>query len=378
MKRIKLVAIILGLIFLTSTAFAGLASAQGFKSGDNIVITSGETIDSMLFAAGRNIDIAGIINGDVYCAGQTITISGTVKGDVFCGGQNITISGTVDGNVRIGGQSVTISGTIGSSATIGAQNLNIDSKGLITRDLLGGSQTITINGKVGRDMVSGSQDLTINGIVGRNINGGVESISIGSNGNVGGNIDYYGTTDPTTSTGGKILGSVKRTDPPKQQAKMSPFAFSLGWFIYATLTMLVLSLFIIGLLPRIVIDSAAVAIKKPGKTFINGLLFMVLMPITVILLFITLIGAPIAITIILLSMIMMIVSLPLAGYVLGKKLFKNQTEPIWIASLGTLMLMILGFIPLIGCLILFIAHLFGFGMLLNQSKKLLGRTVSKK
>lgn len=380
MRYIKLLTLALGVVLLSGLAFVGVANAQAFKTGDSINIPAYETIDSMLFVGGNNINIAGVVNGDVYCGGQTITISGTVKGDVFCGGQTINISGTVDGSLRLGAQSVTLSGTVGNSATIGAQDLIIEKSAYITRDLLGGSQNVTINGTVGRDMVSGARSLTINGKIGRDINGGFRTLTVGSIGFVGGKVNYTGTTDPTVQSGGKIVGKVTRT-APREQATMrfSPIMFSLGWFVYAFLSMLILALLIAGLFPRTLEEAALKAMKAPGKTALIGFLATILTPIVIVVLMMTAVGIPIAILAILTWVIIAILCTPFVGYMLGITLFRSlKQKPIWVMLIGASVLTVTYFIPIIGCVMLLATYIFGSGMILSQGQHLLLRPAVKK
>jgi len=355
--------------------FVGAANAQSFKTGDTISIPASETVDGMLFAGGNNIDIAGTVNGDVYCAGQTITISGVVNGDVFCAGQTLNVSGKVDGSVRLAGQSITLSGMVGNSASIGAQDLVIEKDAIITRDLLGGSQNVTINGIIGRDAVSGAESLTVNGKIGRNISGGIETLTIGSAGEVGGKVDYTGTNDPVIMSGGKIIGKVTRT-APKEDAEMSnaPMAFTIGWLVYMLLSMLALALVLVGLFPRIFEESAAETIKSPGKTVLVGLLGAILVPILVIALFISMIGIPLAILTILAWIIVMMLSAPFTGYLLGTVILKNyKSNPLFAMLVGVSILVATYFIPIIGGLTMIAAYLFGTGMILRRSQHLLRR-----
>lgn len=379
MKYIKVVTLSLGLVVLSALAFVGVAGASSFKSGNSVTVAASETINSMLFAAGSNVDIAGTVNGDVYCAGQTVTISGTVHGDVFCAGRSIIISGKIDGGVRLGGQTVTLSGTVGNSATIGAQDFIIDKNGVISRDLLGGIQNTTINGRIGRDMVAGSRTLTINGFVGRDINSGVETLAVGSTGRVGGNVEYISTTDLTVTSGGKILGTVTRTEPTNDQNKnVSPAGIRFGWFVFVILTALALVLILVGLFPRILNDSAVLAIKKPGQTVLVGTIAAIMAPVLIVTLMFTVVGLPVAILILLVWLAIMIVSGPFAGYLLGKVMLKNQKQPVLIALAGTSVLTVTYFIPIIGFFTLLAAYLFGTGMVLMQSQKLLARTNAQK
>jgi len=380
MKYIKIVTLTLGLVILSGLVFVGVANAQSFKSGDTISVPASETINGMLFATGSNIDIAGTVNGDVYCAGQTINISGTVNGDVICAGQTVNVSGKIDGSLRLAGQTVTLSGTIGNSATIATQDLTIDKNAVITRDLLGGSQNVTVNGSIGRDFVSGTRSLTVYGTVGRDVRGGLDTLTVGSTGVIGGNVDYYGTKDPVVTTGGKITGTITRTTPKKQQfTDYSPVAFAIGWFIYSFIAMLALALVMVGLFPRVLEKSAAETMKKPGKAALVGALAIILTPVFIVMLFMTVIGAPLAILTILTWIVIMILSTPFAAFLLGRALLRDaKQKPIVVMLLGASILIVSYFIPIIGFITLIAAYLFGVGMILVQSKQLLLRAAVKK
>lgn len=380
MKYFKIITLTLGLFILSGLVFVGVANAQSFKTGNSISVPATETINSMSFAGGNNIDISGIVNGDVYCGGRTITISGTINGDVICGGQTINISGKISGSVRLGGQSVTISGSIGNSATIGAQDLIIEKSAVIERDLLGGSQNVTINGTIGRDMMSGANALTVNGTIGRDIKGGFESLAVGSAGLIGGKVDYIGTNDPIVQSGGKIVGKVTRTAPKEQTTTTyNPVAFAISWFIYAYLAMIILALVIAGLFPRTLEEASLRAMKAPGKTALIGTVAIILTPALIVLLMITAVGIPLAILTILTWIVIMILCTPLVGYMLGTALFRNTNQkPVWIMLLGASVLIVTYFVPIIGCVMLLASYIFGTGMILSQGQHLTLRPAVKK
>lgn len=372
MKYIKIITLSLSLVILSALAFVGVANAQSFKTGNTVTVAANETIDGMLFAGGSNIDIAGKVNGDIYCAGQTITISGTVNGDVFCAGQTITVTGYVGGSVRLAGQSISLDGTIGNSATVGTQNLTIDSNGVINRDLLGGSQNITINGQIKRDVVAGSSSLTVNGKIDRNIKGGAGALTVGFAGLIGGNVDYTGTNDPNVISGGKIVGTVTRTAPKAQPkaAIYAPMAFTIGWFIYSFIAMIVLALVLVSLLPHTFQESSNSALKTPWRTAFVGFSAIVLTPVLIVMLLISAIGIPIAILISLIWFIVIILSSSFAGYMLGRLIMRDSKQPVWIILTGVSILAITYFIPIVGFITMFVAYIFGTGMVLMQGKNI--------
>ena len=375
MKYIKLITISLCLVFISTLAFVGVASAQSFRAGNSITVASNETVNSMLFTAGNSVDIAGTVNGDVYCAAQTLTISGTINGDVICAGQSVVITGKINGNLRLVGQTVTINSPVSGSATIGAQNLVIDKGATIGRDLLGGSREVTINGVVNRDIVAAATDLTINGKVGGNINGTTKNLNVGSIGVVGGNVEYTSNNDPVIATGGKIVGKVTRTTPKSQPNAnyLSPIGFSIGGLVFGLITWLVLAMVLVAIFPRTFDEVTQNAMRKPGMTLLIGVLGAIILPIIIFVLLITIIGIPLAILALLTWFTIMLLATPFAGYMVGQIIMPKSRQPYGIMALGTGILVITYFIPIIGFITLLIAYLFGMGMILRRGKQLLHR-----
>lgn len=378
MKYIKLIGITMAVISVFTLVFVSTTKAQSFQAGDKITVEKGEVIDSMLFAGGTSIDIAGTVNGDVYCGGQNISISGEVNGDVFCAGQNVTIDGQVNGDIRLAGQTVTISGKIDGSATIGAQNLFIEKGSVIAIDLLGGTETMNINGTIGRDITSGADMMTVNGTVGRDIKGDVNLLTIGSTGLVSGNIDYTSPHDPNIVGSGEVKGSITIYEPVESSAQNSAAAAFSG-FMYFAMTAIVIGLVLILAFPKLIDDSSVKAAKKPGMAILVGVLSGILTPIAIIMLIMTLVGIPLAFIAGLLWIILMMISAPFAGYALGKAiLFKNVRQPIWYMLAGISLIIIAEFIPLIGFFVVISAYVYGSGMILMQSAQLFARINTKK
>jgi len=379
MKRVKLIVLSLSLLILGVVAFAGVTSAQSVKTGDVVTVAAGEKVDSLLFASGSNIDIAGTVNGDVLCAGQTVTISGTVRGDVFCAGQTINVSGKVEGSVRLAGQAVTLGGTIGGSATVASQTLSLEKNSFVQRDLVGGAQAATLNGTIGRDVAIGATNVTVNGQVGRNVQGEVETLTVGSTGQIGGDVGYTSNTGAVVNPGGTIAGTVTRT-PRTQQPKASaytPLAFTVFSFIYTFVTLLILALALVLFVPSTLHEAASKTLRSPGQIVLTGLVGVIVVPILIFGLLISIIGLPLGILVLLLWLIVVIISGPFTGYTLGRVILKTEKNPFFIMLLGSSLLLVSYFIPIIGFLTALAAYLFGTGMILNTARHHMARSVKK-
>ncbi len=379
MKHIKLIVLSLSFVVVSALTFTGVTSAQSFKSGDTVTVPTGEIVDSLLFAGGNTIDIAGTVNGDVYCGGQNVTISGTVKGDVICAGQTVNVSGKIEGNARLAGQSVIISGTIDGSATVATQTLTLEKNGNIQRDLVGGTQSATLSGVIGRDLAVGASSVTINGQVGRNVTGEIETLALGSTGRIGGDLRYISDTSPVVSSGGQVAGTVTRTvlERPQSKASASSFAVTIWSLVYVFIAMLVVALVLVLLVPTVFQRLSSIALSSPGRVVLTGLVGVIVVPTLIVLLFISTIGLPLGILALLIWCVAVMLSGPFVGYTVGRLILKNQKRPILIMLMGTSVLLIIYFIPILGFFAVIAAYVFGTGMLLDEAIRRLSRPGKK-
>ncbi len=369
MKRYKLLALGVAFISVMVLGLVGVAQAQVVRSGNTVSISADEQVDSMLFAAGNSVDIAGDVNGDVYCAAQNVTINGTVRGDIFCAGQNVRIAGTVEGSVRVAGQNVTLGGHVQGSLTVASQSFTAEGSSRIERDLLGGTQTATIDGIVGRDVALGATAGYINNRVGRNVKGNIDNLTLTSNARVGGAVEFTSAHEPTVNEGAEIASGIKRNNPPKTETKprYAPLAFTFMTILYIFVALLLVILALAVLIPQVLHDASTRLLRQPGKVIGIGFLAGLVVPVLIILLIISIVGIPLAILVTLLWCVIAMLSGPYAGYALGRVMLKDSKSPILIALLGGSVLLLLYFVPLIGFFALLAAHIVGTGMVINDA-----------
>jgi hypothetical protein len=143
---------ILGLTGLLVLLTTGLALAQDeelggkLRTGSDITIAAGETVDHDLYVFGRSIVFNGTINGDIVVAGGTVDLNGAVNGDVIAAGGTITINGPVSGDVRAAGGQITVAADV-------------------AEDVLAAAGQITVGGRVGQDLIVSTGELTLSGTV---------------------------------------------------------------------------------------------------------------------------------------------------------------------------------------------------------------------
>jgi hypothetical protein len=364
MKKRSLAALGIGGLLIFILGFVSIGHAQQFRHGNSAVIASNEKVDSSAYLAGRNIDVAGEVNGDLYCAGQNISISGTVHGDVMCAGQTVTISGKVDGDARIAAQTISISSEIGNSLTVAGQDFTLNSTGKIGQDVTGGVENMNINGEVGRDLVLGATNATIHGRIGRNIKSQVNKLDLSSGSEVGGDINYASNNQLTKAPSAAVAGSIHRTKPIEHKKRTAWFGigFRIYWFFAALLVALALVL----LLPSLFEASARLTMASFGKTLLFGVAAFLFTPVVIVLLMVTVVGIPLGIILLLVWLTALILSGPFFAYLLGKEIWRAQRNPIWTMLVGAVILLLIYNIPFIGPIFMLAALFIGMGMVVMQ------------
>ena len=209
----------LGLAFAIAVAavlaLPATAIAIEMREGNSVTVAKGETLSDDLYAFGSTITIDGTVDGDVVAFGQIVVISGEVRGAVITAAQTVRIDGTVDGPVRAAGQVVDVAGTVHGDVVAGASQVTVS--GDVDRDLAAGAQNVSITGTVGRNVMVGSTSLSIDGSVGGNVEAQSTNVTVGSQGTVDGNLDYWSADEADVA--GDVSGTTTRYDPPTPEGR---------------------------------------------------------------------------------------------------------------------------------------------------------------
>ena len=340
-----------------------------FRSGQNATVAAGQTVDSTMFIGGRNIDIAGTVNGDVFCGGQTINISGTIKGDVFCGGQTISISGVVEGSVRLGAQTVNLSGPVGRNATVAAQTVNTDSKNDIKGDASFAGTDLNLNGSIGRDLNVGGNNVNIGGQVARDVKSGANRLSVIGSGHVAGSVEYTSKQNISIASGAKVDGKVTHNQPKEEKQPWLRLAFfSNGFALFVALFLLITALIVTALVPSLVRGVGERGIARPWMALLTGFLASFLVPLAIVLIFVTLVGIPLAIILFLAWLVIALTSGIFTSYFAGRLIWRRSPNALLAVLIGGVVILILMMVPYLGFFVVLLTFWLGTGMILLSLK----------
>ncbi|MCL6472582.1 MAG: polymer-forming cytoskeletal protein [Firmicutes bacterium] len=215
-----------------------------------------------------------------------------------------------------------------------------------------------IDGEVKRDVTVFGGNLTINGRVGRNATDFGGNVTLGGNSVINGDLTYFGgrlDRDPRAQVKGNISAGVPRFNP------FTSFIFGL----LSLIGMLAIAALIVALWPNATSVLADTIEREPLQSLGVGFLTVVLIPFAIGALAVTIVGIPL--------IFLLLFAIPfvfLYGYTgsarwLGRRIGQNNPSivnaPVLQVVIGTLIIGVIGFIPVLGWLVSVVAVLFGLG-----------------
>lgn len=335
-----------------------------------VILSEGEVYEGDYFASGSIIEISGTVSGDVFAFGSQILIDGDVLGSVIASGGTIEISGLVDGSARLAAGQVEISGTIKRNLTAAAGNLEIESKASISRNVVITGGMIDISGDIGGDLTMSGSNARLLAKVGRNVRAYVGELRLGSRADIKGNLKYSSHQKAKIDKGAKIGGEVifKRSFITEifggDWGRGAIFGSEVLGLLMNFVFSFVIGSILLKFFPNKLHRSIQTLRTKPWKSFFMGLSILVIIPIAAIVLFITILGFPIAIA---------LVAFSLLGFYAAKVIpifwFSNTFLPkiklkpnrLLTFAIGLLLFLILIRIPFLGGFLSIVFTLVGLG-----------------
>jgi cytoskeletal protein CcmA (bactofilin family) len=355
-------------------AVPSAAMAAEVRNGPSAVVAPDETVDDDLFATGQTVTVDGRVTGDVFATGQTVVVTGTVDGDLIAAAQQVVVDGTVNGNVRAAGAVVTVNGQVARSVTGLAQQLNVSSSGRVGGSLIGAGETISAFGPVGRGITAGGGTLELAGPVGGKVLVWSNNLSLAPNARIAGDLEYR-SDHQAQIPNGTVAGTVKfdQVEQRQQQAPLLNGLFDFGGLVWLCGSA-ILGALAIMLAPRAAARAVELGRQQPLATFGLGLLALFAVPVTAILIGVTLVGIPLALVVGALYWLALLLAWPALGLVVGTEIARRvrRGEPMPVLgalAVGLIVLHLVTHLPILGGLVAFLGLAFGLGLIVQSLRR---------
>jgi phage baseplate assembly protein gpV len=356
------------------------ASAMTVAGGDQYELPSSVTVNDDVYALGGTLIANGAVNGDLVAAGGNIMVNNRVSQDVLAAGGNLTILGDVGDDVRAVGGSLVIGKEVKGDVVSAAGTFTLLKDAVIDGDLVVAGGDVTINGTVkGYVKVVGGK-VTINGTIGDEVDiKAGQTVSFGPNAKAAKAIRYTAPQeamlDPMAVLQVKPEFTLLERPDRNMQAMGVDKKKAGGWlsgllllgFVFRTFALIVATMVLISLMPKAMQDIVTRGIKAPGKVLLDGFVWSVVPPLAGLLLVLTLIGALLGAVVFVGFGLMVVLAKIVTALVAGAWLFhvfsknKEISLDFKTAVIGSLLIMALSLVPIIGWILVLLSYLLAMG-----------------
>lgn len=331
-------------------------------------------------AAGDQVEVAGKVASDVYAAGGTVLVSGEVGGDIIAVGGKVRITGPVVGNVRVLGGEVELASSVGRNVTVAGGSILLAPGSHVQGHVLVAGGEVEMRGTIEGDVSVAAGQVTMAG----NTRGTVElwldkegSLRVLDSAVADGPIRYRAAKSAEVAAGAKLQQAPEMLplkDYSGSRDRGNRWFGEMMWFF----GLAVLAMALVYIAPRKAQEIAEEALTKPWQSLGWGALWLILVPITAIILMVTLIGMPLAFVLVAMYFVSLFgaqvaVSVAVGWYLRSKETFKTMQS--WkmlpIVLVGLLVYRLATAIPVLGALVSFVAILWGLGAIVRVQRRML-------
>lgn len=336
------------------------------------------------FIAQDNITLPQAVQGDVYAAGQAVSINQPVRDDVWAAGQTVEVSGETGQDVTAAGNNISITAPVGDDIHAAGSMVSIDAPAV--QDIFAAGNSLVVGEKVhaSGDVYLAGETVNIAGKIDGTVRVAGANVLIASTAIIGGDLISYGQEQAkVTVADGAIINGERKHVTTGQAAGAAKRSSLLLGLVKGIIIWFVVALILLYALPMLTGNIIREANARPWRNLLIGLIWIIMFVPLTILLFITVLGWPIALALILFSLLGMILAAAyenvIAGAFIMKRILHQPAEPLnWQqALLGTVALVLVALIPVIGWVVAAFVFLIALGAVASAIGRLVRGETTK-
>lgn len=361
-RRIGIIA--LSFIFISSFAYPAEARTV-VRTGDSVSVAEGQLIEGDFYTAAGKINVSGEVEKDMIAAGGQLTINGSVGDDALFLAAQTDIYGTIGDDLRVIGGSVTIAEPVVGDVFVIAGQVDILSTASVGGDVLVYGGEVTIEGPVGGDVLGTVDLLRIDSVVAGDIDVTVGQLTLGDRATVEGAVKYVSNELLIQALNATVVGDIVRNDPvlPGNEASVRNALVPILMLLFSVLAWFLISRRTLNLV-------VARALTKSPRPILLGFLTVFFAPLAIGVLIISMIGTFVGFIGVLAYLLVVMLSMVSLSAVIGQLLMRTFNHPSANLSLLTLcvgvsVVGVLMLLPYIGQVILVTALLVTVGAMMD-------------
>lgn len=385
-------------MMLALASLAGQARGTEFlnpKDNDTVIK---EDYDDDVFIAGNKIRFDGRVGGDLYAACNEFVAADSIDGNLSVTCRYIQSLGPIGRSFLGFAQDITLNAPIKRNVLAFAQEITIGPKTSIGANANLYGETVVFQGDVSKDLVIKSGSAFISGRIGGNFEFEGEELIISPETVIEGNLIYCSPEKAEIENLAAIAGEIKWTQYVTEEDKDLSMASAFTWLVshrgyFLSLTLFSLVFFIFSVIPfpgflamiflwiglfmsgnlfimaskRLCRKTEMVLGKKTFPSIGLGFAILFLTPVAVLILLLSVFGAPLGAVIILAFGIACFAGGVYASLFLGRYLCRlmnigsEKSTGYGCFTLGMFLLTALSFLPALGYFIFIVTIMMGIG-----------------
>ena len=359
------------LVLFTVVLTPSTALAADIRGDESIRLTNPEEQLNNPYLFGEKIEVSVPVQNDLVTGGSNISLESSVSGSIWAAGGDIEIDATVGNSVRVAGGNITINGQITEDLIVFGGNIKITKDASIGGDLIFFGGELQVDGPVGGDIRANGGEITLASTVGGNVEGEMGKLTLAETARIQGDLSYK-ADDRATVSDNQVNGEVtfketNRTEEARDGAAGLIAAGTIYTLVADLLFVLLLVWLLRPLLGRVLTTMNTQSLKSAGVGFAN----LVLTPLAALLLLVLI---WVGVGIFFLYGLLILLSLGVMKLFVGWKVLtwwegrnKRGYDLDWKAAIvGVIIVFIIGLIPVLGWLAVFLLFLVSLGGLTLQ------------
>lgn len=323
----------------------------------------------------EDVELADTYNSSVAGAGQSIELTGEVNGFSAIAGNNIKMQGRTE-YAFIAGNDIKINSNINNDAFVAGNIITFENDTIIKRDTVVAGSDVELNGTFERNVSIYAGKVNIkNAKIKGNLKIFSENINVDKESIVEGTL-YYPENSQYQVKEGANINKIEKTPAIQTEDEENYFATlsaKIWSFLGLALIFAAMTLFFPAIFDKINEKYDKFEVSEAVEVFTKGLVVLILVPVISLLLFLTMIGIPLGIVLLIIYGLSLYLSTIFTSYLIGykiwQKVFNKEAHILLFGLIGLFVLFILKLIPGVGTLVSIITLLVGLGMIFDTLRK---------
>lgn len=356
--------------------FPAVSMAASMNAGQSVSVVGTTAAQGNAYAAGATVVTSGTINGDLLAVGSTVVSSAKVNGDIMAAGGTLTMVGVTAQDMRVAGGNVTVGGVLTGELAAAAGTLTVIPGTTIAKDSYLAGSSVDFSGTDAGNLAITGGNVYFDGTVNGNLTVGHSTkVAVGPHAVIKGKFEYSAPAVATIDKGAVIAGTpvfhqiqVAQKDDGSFRAVMVG-VFTFWWLI--KLAMILVAAYLLWYIFRK--DSLAVldrARTHYGMSLLGGFIFLVVVPVGVVISFITVIGAIPGFVALFAYLAFLTLTAPFTALFAAMLLRKGKTDLRWYhILLGAVVIDLVFLVPFIGWIAYALVYIAALGAVMNILKE---------